>query len=75
MDKTAAHVHSLMLDPNSGCMEGAHPALHCYLSVFAAKKVEDPDSPQYHQALMGPHGVEFREAMTQEIVNLEQQGM
>ena len=43
-------------------------------NLFKAKKGNDPDTPGMMEALSGPHGKEFMEAMQNEMTELEHHG-
>ena len=61
------------MDPDYDVMEGIIPdALHC--PSLMKSKAKDPDLPMLHEALAGPYGDEFLEAIRNKIKELEDHG-
>ena len=59
-------LEEILLDPETNLMDTSQHPL-----AFAAKH-RDEDTPLYHEAMRGPHREGYREAMRQEIEQLEE---
>ena len=66
------HIYALLMDSEYGVMDGLLPDAMARCPQLMKAKGNDPDLPQLHEALMGPHRDEFLEAMRKEIKQLEE---
>ena len=66
------YVYALLMDPEYGVMDGFVPDAMAQCPQLMKAKSNDPDLPQLHEALAGPYREEFREAMRNEIKELEE---
>ena len=52
-------------------IDAIHPGMTQFPAAFKANKTKDPDTPNYPDAMNGPHREQFEEAMASEIKELE----
>ena len=68
------YIMDLLYDSEYGSMDNLPPdVLTQGLSMIRSFKssIYDPDTPNYHQAMVSEHREEFKEAMREEIIQLE----
>jgi len=63
----------LSMDPENGQLDNYQPAF-TPMAFKATRKGRDPDTPDYKEAMTGPHRKEFEKAMIKEIKELEARG-
>ncbi len=69
-------IYTLLMDHEYGILENLmpHVAAHAPHMLKASSKKDNPDMPNFHEAMRGPHREEFLEAMKKEITELESHG-
>ena len=60
-----------MMSSGDGTIENWPRSLREYPAAFKAGQKRVPDSPNYMEAMNGPHGDEYREAMSVEMAALQ----
>ena len=63
----------ISMDPKDGSLDSFQPVC-APMALKATKGKKDPDSPNYREAMTGPHRVEFEKAMIKEMRELEARG-
>ena len=59
------------MDPDFGTLEGLYPCMGECSASFKTHKTNNPDTPLYHEAMVGLYRAEFKEAMINELLELE----
>ena len=65
------YIHALLLSPDYGMVEWFLPYALAENPHLLKSSQHDPDTPDFHEAMSGPHREEFVEAMENEIKELE----